>query len=658
MNYKFYALLLTLALSATPAMQAMRATRSLVATARTLRPAAIPTGKHALAQTHSTRNNGYGYYQEKARHTYDNYSIPAATAIAVGVGLSAQDAMEEEGNNSKVLAKLDIYNVAAVLEVFKSGTEDDKQLVAAKIAQKITYYTTDAVISLLLNTVKRPHRILIQALAKNITHYSPESIIEILNADAKKDTHDFIANALKKNYNHFTKHTCFGYEYAAKEYGYNHYLSMLRALNNTYLHIALEPLLNSLQEYVSNQTENPVNIPSIEPPIYIGAHFATKISNCITCYTESQLSTILKLADRETQDIISNAIAQNISLFKIDALSKILSLITEENKKVIAAAIAKDEVFIRSLKAENLYGLLNAIDSQTQNNILRVFIKNYNFKNGEYVADNIRKYIQKIQADAYTQISQEWGLTERDWATIDGNYNKRIQNIIHSPNSTEQFTYTCEVIDEIKELIASVCKERGITQKIVISENIEYRHKYTAFVSTIYTNNEITFNLSLIKLPPIEEINFSALRILLEHELGGHVRHYHMLRQDVISNYIYDNKLNKWFFTREDIYNSSSLVALRKTNEYEADLSSAIDDFHLANDIKTNLENKKENHSSTKLYMSPAHNYRAIMAIIKLKEAEQEWFDSDEAYNLYGPPAYDKMIFDESKVSVEQNRKD
>lgn len=66
MNYKLYALILTLTLSATPAMQAMRATRSLVATARTLRPAAIPTGKHALAQTHSTRNNGYGYYPRKS----------------------------------------------------------------------------------------------------------------------------------------------------------------------------------------------------------------------------------------------------------------------------------------------------------------------------------------------------------------------------------------------------------------------------------------------------------------------------------------------------------------------------------------------------------------------------------------------------------------
>ena len=574
--------------------------------------------------------------------------ITSAAAIAVGLGLNVQHAMEEEDNNSKVLTELDINNIDAVINVFKNGTEEDKVAVAQKIGRNITWYSINTIVSLLNNIDKRPHRILVNAIAKNITHYAPESIIRILEGDSHKETHDIIASSLKRNYSHFTQCSFLGYQYAVKEFGYNQYLKIVRVLDNAYLHIALEPLLNSLEQYVDTQFTDHTKTPSVESPICIGAHFATKIGERIYVYTDKQLSLLLKLADESAQKVIASSIAQNVTRFNFSSLCNIITKVNDENKAVIVTAISQHDDLIKTANGHELYTILAAVDEKVQSQVLGVLLSNNIFKNGGYVIDTLRTHLKKVNENARAQISQEWGLTEEDWSYIELYCMMSLFHTEQTRDSNKQFTYTIAVNDEIKEMITSICNARGITEKITIGAI----NAPDALAAVSYNSKKHTYELYL-NLPALKETNEQLQRFVLEHELGGHLLHDHTLFASSIIRYL-QMKHNT---TSDNILNSASFQALKKAHEYEADLSSAIEDLTLAHCAKQALENT-ESKRLHKLYMSRAHLIQAINAIIKLKEAEQKWFDGEEAYNLYGPPAYDRMVFEESKTSVEQDEKD
>ncbi len=249
MNYKLYALLLTLTLAAIPALQAMRLTRGLMATSRSL-GSTLQAGKHAFAQTHSTHNNGHGYHQEEPHYGHGNYYIPAA--VTAGVVLTALHAMEEKPNNSSTLAKLDIHNVTAILEVFKTGSEEDKQLLATKIAQKITYYSVKDIISLLQHTTGNPHNTLTSALSYNITYYTNDQIIQILKGDPQDDTHNVISRALIENYNYFAGNVILlGWKIKrGSSLGTINYFETIECLQEKYFTTAMQPFLSDLDQEI------------------------------------------------------------------------------------------------------------------------------------------------------------------------------------------------------------------------------------------------------------------------------------------------------------------------------------------------------------------------------------------------------------------------
>ncbi len=334
-----------------------------------------------------------------------------------------------------------------------------------------------------------------------------------------------------------------------------------------------------------------------------------------------------------------------------------------ENMAKFTGEKAKDN-FIETLKDHELYELLISSNGDSQNYFLKKFLKNYDFKNGRYITDFIRGNIQKMQDLIYASISNEWGLTESDWAEIHHSFNKHIHSIAHASNSDKQFTYACNVSDSTKHLITLICKKRNITEELIVKE-IEDKENFAAIETSLTNTNHVKQSLQINTSHPRAD-DYETMHFCFEHELGGHLRHHHGLLRCIILITIYHKHHIKFKNFKEgtsespaldDIRNSASFQALAKAHEYEADLSSAIDDIAYASEVKNYAKNEKEGNRPS-LYMSQKQLYRIISAIIKLKEAEQKWFDGEEAYNLYGPPAYDRMVFNESEISVEQNEKD
>ncbi len=201
MNYKLYALLFALTLAATPALQAMRLTRGLMATSRSLRPA-IEAGKHSLAQTHSTRHNGHGYGQEEPRYAYGNYSIPAA--VTAGVVLTAKNDLEEE-DASSIIEKLDITDIKAVQEFLKNATIEQQQAIANAIAQNIQNYTSSDFMSILFSILNEQNKeVIIAAIAQNFNtlfekHFFHPFLFRRILQFANDEAQDLITTFIAKN---------------------------------------------------------------------------------------------------------------------------------------------------------------------------------------------------------------------------------------------------------------------------------------------------------------------------------------------------------------------------------------------------------------------------------------------------------------------------
>lgn len=224
MNCKLYTLLLTLTLSMSPSLQAMRARSSVTAARSLYRPSFTKVPAQALARTYPHTER-----RERFRDGAHGY-MPAA--IAIGLGLTAQHAIEE----------LDIYDMDAVLKVLKNGTEDEKLLVTEKIAQKITRYKVKDVINMLQHTKNEPHRTLVTAVANNITSLTLQQIAQILKSDTQDETHALIAGALKKNYNYFTGYSVMGYRITSSQEYIFEYAQTLQCLQKKYQSDAMQSL--------------------------------------------------------------------------------------------------------------------------------------------------------------------------------------------------------------------------------------------------------------------------------------------------------------------------------------------------------------------------------------------------------------------------------
>ena len=107
-------LYLTLSLAASPALQAMRVPRQIFAYGSKIIAFAWPSrlvGQALARIAHLTKSNDNHKEQFKDNgYAVDSNSIPTAGAVAIGLAMAGQHAMEEE-RNSRAIEKLDIYDI-------------------------------------------------------------------------------------------------------------------------------------------------------------------------------------------------------------------------------------------------------------------------------------------------------------------------------------------------------------------------------------------------------------------------------------------------------------------------------------------------------------------------------------------------------------------
>lgn len=422
MNYRLYALLLPLTLAFSPALQAMRLRNAVITTARSLsrQPLYQPDRQAALARTHATYNNEYGYSQEESHYTHNtSHHIPAA-AIAIGLGLTAQQAMEEQ-DDSLVINKLDIYDINAVLEVFKNGTEDEKQELAQRIAQKITYYKIEDIIKILQLTKNRPHRTIVNAIAKNITHFAVQQITQILEGDTQDETHDLIASALNKTYNYFTGYSFGGHKLYTTQEGIYQYAETVNCLRVEYQSKAIQPLARYLATIKRWQVFRLLqSSPEKSKQVVISAlveNCKDDIKNIDTMYSAAyDLRNLTKESNTHNQKLITAIVIQNLDKFDNWGLAQILETANMHTQEVIIKAIVENMSTYHSnseIKRTNelydgysLSRILKASNPQNQEVITNAIISNITHYDGYDLSYFIESSNEQNKAQLITAIAQ------------------------------------------------------------------------------------------------------------------------------------------------------------------------------------------------------------------------------------------------------------
>ena len=400
----------------------MQARGALLATARSLRqssytkvPADRPTllaGRQVPARAQFANSNEREYSQEEPRYAHGNNYLPAA-ALAIGLGLTAQHAMEEQ-EDSFSIDKLDINDVNAVITIFKNGTEDEKRELAQRIGQNITHYKIEDIISFLLQTEKRPHRLIVNALAKNIKRYTPKQISEILTGDTQDETHDLIASALAKNYNSYTGYTFGGYRLYSTQDGIYQYAQAISSLKEENQSKAIRPLAddldkNNIHDGLGWNIEKIIkNAPEQSKQVIISAIIQNMNNNkeetLIAMNRYIGIDNVLEHCNEHNAEMITAFIVKNFNEYSINQIFSILNVSTDKNKKSIIAAVAQNinsstgkhlDIF-NNFKRNYVWGLevlfeiLKACNEQTQATVTAIIIDNIEKYSGETLFDIIK----------------------------------------------------------------------------------------------------------------------------------------------------------------------------------------------------------------------------------------------------------------------------
>ena len=309
-------------------------------------------GKQALTRTYANHDNERERFHDKTYDMPGNNYLPAA-ALAIGLGLTAQHAMEEQ-EDSFSIDKLDMNDVHAVITVFKNGTEDEKRELAQRIGQKITKYKVKDIISFLQHTEKRPHRTIVNALAKNIAQFTPKQISQILAGDTQDETHDLIASTLNKHYNYFTGYTFGGYRLYSTQDGLFQYAEIISSLKEKYQSKAIKPLADDL-DHIDTRTglslgwnthEILQKAPEQGKQIIIRAILQNYSNNKAATAAEINywigFNNLLKHCNEQNADIITAIITENITTHHILRLFGVLEASADKNKKNILSAIVQN----------------------------------------------------------------------------------------------------------------------------------------------------------------------------------------------------------------------------------------------------------------------------------------------------------------------------
>ncbi len=391
------------------------------------------------------------------------------------------------------------------------------------------------------------------------------------------------------------------------------------------------------------------------------------IAKNITSFTLKDIAQILKAdAQEETHDLLASAFNKQYVYFMrwpvwgfdtpaIDQFAQFIFAMREQYRVKATRNLAQSLGIdcSQEIAGADFFALLSRQASHQQRLMVLIYFANhYNFNRGQ-MDDAIRTFIDGQRQLVYKEISKEWMISDYRWHQINQEFEFLKECFVKAQSQEEQFEYKIHVPDHIKEAIALICKKRGITEKIII-DSMPSNRKAVASASFHLTKDGFVhvLSLDLLKFPHSSK---DEIQRNLEHEIGGHMRQHHSLLSCVLAKHISDaaKTLNRTFDPSEKNV-STSWGKLQVIDEYEADLLSAIEDDIVAQSIRSALEiNSKARISWTRsgIYMSNEKFYRAIMAILYSKQAAQKWFDSMEAYNLYGPPAYDAFDYSDSAVT-------
>ena len=391
---------------------------------------------------------------------------------------------------------------------------------------------------------------------------------------------------------------------------------------------------------------------------------ASALAKNITSYTLSQIGQILKGdTQNETHDLIADALGKNHAHFirtrfwgfkdnRINEYAQAIKCLhVQFQEKVLDALAQKFNIdrFIALRSAAELFVELKKHPSGVQKIIIALFLQGkHSFNKGD-MQEAFMIHLRDARRAAYALLKQELQITNERWDDILNLINSYKQLFIVPSNADEQIIYEINVSSTLKNLIADICKARGMQEKVIV-RSMPFEWGWPLVISAGGASFEqCSGDCSYQNILYIDRLwcattTSDHLRCVLEHEIGGHMTHHHNFLQAYLKYYL----INYMHISADTIEASNGWNMLNKLDEYEADLFSPMCDDKVALIWKRDLEWTLENRPS--LYMSNKEAYQAIMAIIHLKEAAQKWFDSEEAYNLYGPPAYDGFDYSESVV--------
>ncbi len=550
-------------------------------------------------------NKNYTYF---TTHTFDSFQLPTSKERfdQYAHAIAALNEKYRDIAIEPLASELGTYNDSQINKILESSHEQSKVIIITAIAQIITESDEYDFSDVIKASNEQQQEILAIAVATNINNIAQDAVKNVFNAFNNKNK-EIVITAMAKNITHIQ---------------FGHLTSILAT--------------------------------SHEQGKAIVAHAIAKNINTYSCYS---LDVLLKYFNKQNKAIIASAITQNIesniNKYNESVLFEIFDAANEQEKIIIAKAFAQT---VTHGDESNLYSILKVHAEQTQKILIAALLKEYNYAEGSIIAC-IRDHIKKAHQIAYEQISKEFELTENDWIDIKKEFNKQTACFVKANNPAEQCDYTVHIDNRVKELIHLVCKERNITEKIVIEEFSDERHTLAYVKHKKMENNKY---VHILALNPnfLQEASDEKIRITLEHELGGHVRYHHTTLHNIILDHILDKQFklsetstaemkgSDWIehmkikteklSARGNLLikfkTSASYVALKNAAEYEADLSSAIDDLTVANIIKHDiLQNPYA--ARGELYMTHQQFHKEIMAIIHLKEAEQRWYSTYKHYD-------------------------
>ena len=200
-----------------------------------------------------------------------------------------------------------------------------------------------------------------------------EDIIAILKADAHDETHALLAQALGQNHARFTSYSFYGIPLYTHHEWRNQYLDILLSVKPEHQKHALQPLLNTIQDY--NLLRLMRMVKEEENKQLILDAFKNARSINLSVYEARELEDLFKLTQSVNQKIVAEALAANITAYNTWHFYGILKHCTKESKAIIIAALIKNFAKHYHEYDEYTLSLIKNEGSQDQVDLMETYTK-------------------------------------------------------------------------------------------------------------------------------------------------------------------------------------------------------------------------------------------------------------------------------------------